>query len=103
MSIDRPVDRVVDLTDKWNQIALRELVRIGETYTEEPRWATGDELAWRVFQSTECIRGRVRNVLRELAANGRLQVFLVHHREQLMDCYLLDADGLKRVAELIGE
>ena len=46
MSIDRPVDRVVDLTDKWNQIALRELVRIGETYTEEPRWATGDELAW---------------------------------------------------------
>jgi hypothetical protein len=101
MTVDRPVDRVIDLTDKWSQIALREIVRIGESYEDEWKWATADELSWSVFQATECIRGRTRAVLRELAANGVLEVFLVHHRQQMMDCYLLDAEALRRIGELL--
>jgi hypothetical protein len=95
--------RPVDYREKWNQICLAELVRIGDGFEDEPKWASGDTLAWRVFDSTECIRGRARACLRQLADDGLLELFVVRHRDAFMDCYLLDAEALKRVRQLLLE
>ena len=78
-----------DLTDRWNKTALNALAKC------QPGWATGDELSWNVFQSAECIRGRTRAVLRQLAADGVLKCFEVRHRGDVMDCYLLDPGAIE--------
>jgi len=85
--------RPVDFSEHWNAICLRELAKI------EPGWATGDELSWAVFKQAEVIRGRTRAVLRRLGEDGIIERFDVRHRGELQDCYLVDPEALRRLAE----
>jgi hypothetical protein len=86
----------MDYSEYWNRRAIEGLLQC------EPGLVTADQLSYEVMRTTECIRGRVRAVLRGLVIDGILKSFDIRHRDAQMDIYDIDDEARELLRELLG-